>query len=398
VLVLEQNAVVGGKMGQAAEAGYRWDTGPSLITMRPVFEDLFRAAGRRLEDYLTLEPVDPLTRCFFADGSQLDASRDLSRMAAQLRAFDERDVEGYLAFLAYAARLYRIVSPVFIYSQPPGLHSLGRVKLLDALRFDGLRPMSRAIESFVHSPQLRQWLGIFATYVGASPYRAPATLNVIAHVELNEGVWYPRGGVYQIASAYERLAIELGVEIRTRARVQAIEARHGRVCGVTLADGERLPAAAVVANLDVASVYARLLAADSESRPAARFTQDELSCSAYVMLLGVRGERPNWPITIPSSRPITGASSTKFSRSSYRPSNRPSMPPSPRNPRPRMRRPVVKTGSSRSTCQRSARVGIGGLTRPLMATRCWRCWPGAASICARRSSTAAISRPWTGKP
>src|SRR5690349_2230497 len=127
VLVLEQNAQVGGKMSQIGADGFRWDTGPSVITMRPVFEELFAAAGRRLADYLTLQPVDPLTRYFYRDGTVLDVTRSWPALAAQIAALDERDVAGYLNFLAYAAELHRITGPVFIYDQPPTLRSFTRV-------------------------------------------------------------------------------------------------------------------------------------------------------------------------------------------------------------------------------------------------------------------------------
>jgi phytoene desaturase len=293
VIVLEQSEQVGGKMGEFRRAGFRWDTGPSLITMRRAFDELFAVAGRRLEDYLDLQPVEPVTRCTFADGKTLDLSRDLPRMLEQLPAFGPAEAEGYLAYLSYVARLYRITSPIFIYDQPPRLSSLRRVAPSDALRVDGLRTMSRAIESFVASPHLRQALGMFATYVGASPYLAPATLNVIAHVELNQGVWYPAGGVYRIAQAYARLAGELGVELRTSSRVQSIHAENGRARGVTLASGERLPASAVVANLDVATVYERLLPPEPPIlRRLQAIQRGQVSCSAFVLLLGVRGEHP----------------------------------------------------------------------------------------------------------
>ncbi len=223
VVVLEKNAAVGGKMGEVREAGFRWDTGPSVITMRPVFEELFAAAGRRLEDYLDLLPVEPLTRYFYADGAVLDATRDLPRLLAQIRALDERDVENYLAYLSYVAQLHRITGPAFIYGRPPTWRTVSGVAPADALRLAPWLSMDGAIRRHIHSPHLRQLLGRFATYVGGSPFRAPATLNVIAHVELNEGIWYPRGGVYAIARAMERLALELGVEIRTSCPVERIE-------------------------------------------------------------------------------------------------------------------------------------------------------------------------------
>lgn len=293
VLVLEKNQKVGGKMSEYRHAGYRWDTGPSVITMRNVFEDLFNSAGKRLEDYVEFCPVDPLTRYFFADGVRLDLWRDLSKTLEQIRSLKERDVEGYLAYLAYAARLHRILGPVFIYDQPPSLSSLRKVSPWDALRFDGLRSMQSAIESYVGSAHLRQLLGRFATYVGASPFRAPATLNVIADVELNQGVWYPRGGVYQLARALQRLALEMGVQVRTNNEVIRIEVRDGRAAGVRLASGEVLASSALIANLDVITVYNQLLPQDHRyQRKAKRLSQREPSCSGFIMLLGVRGEHP----------------------------------------------------------------------------------------------------------
>ena len=173
VIVLEQNTATGGKMSQISQDGFRWDTGPSVITMRHVFEDLFEAAGRRLDDYLTLLPVDPLTRYFYPDGTRIDATRDLARMAEQIAVLDERDVEGYANFLEYAARLHRITGPVFIYNQPPTLRTFLGVPLADMVRVDPWLTMDQAIRRRVRSPQMRQLLGRFATYVGASPYQAP---------------------------------------------------------------------------------------------------------------------------------------------------------------------------------------------------------------------------------
>ncbi len=291
VVVLEQNAAVGGKMGEVRAGGFRWDTGPSVITMRHVFEDLFAAAGQRLDDYLQLEPVDPLTRYFWPDGTRLDATRDLARMAAQIEAIDRRDVEGYLGFLAYAARLHRVTGPAFIYGDPVSWRTLTQVPVGDWPAVDGWRTMDQAIRGFVRSEKMRQLLGRFATYVGASPYLAPATLSVIAHVELTGGVWYPRGGIYTIAAQLERLAREVGVEIHTDTPVRQIclDARR-QVRGVRTDRGE-WPAPAVLANVDVATVYAKLLPGVNPARTQA-LARAEPSVSGYVLLLGVRGQHP----------------------------------------------------------------------------------------------------------
>ena len=299
VIIYEKNAIVGGKMGQIRRGGFRWDTGPSVITMRHVLADLFAHAGRNLEDYLTLEPVEPLTRYFYPDGVVFDASRDWPHMAEQIAALDERDVEGYLRYLAYAARIHRITGPIFIYDEPPTPRSFLRVPIGDWLKADPLRTMHQAICRHVHSPHLRQLLGRFATYVGGSPYDAPATLNVIAHVELTGGVWYPRGGVYAIAQALAQLAGELGVEIYTGQPVTRILTAAQQVTGIALADSSVVEAAAVVANVDVATTYRHLLPDTGRVRRRLRsLTEQEPSCSGFVLLLGV--ETADLPANAPT--------------------------------------------------------------------------------------------------
>jgi len=288
VVIYEQGAQVGGKMSEITASGFRWDTGPSVITMRPVFEALFQSAGKRLEDYLTLLPVDPLTRYFYPDGTVFDVTRDLATMLQQVAALSEADVEGYLGYLAYAARIHRITGEKFIYGEPPSLWKLLSTPLRDIPSVDPLRTMDGAIRSFVKSPHLRQLLGRFATYVGASPYLAPATLNVIAHVELTGGVWYPQGGIYSIARALQRLAEELGVEIHLNCPVASIRLQDRRVTGVTLGDGTPVPARAVIANVDVATVYERLINDDAvRGRALPRLLKMEPSCSGFILLLGV---------------------------------------------------------------------------------------------------------------
>lgn len=292
VLVLEKNAQVGGKMGEITADGFRWDTGPSVITMRLVFEDLFRAAGRCLEDYVTLLPVEPLTRYFWPDGKRLDATRDLQRMAEQIEAFEPRDVEGYLAFLAYAARLHRLTGPAFIYGDPVSPRTFLQVPVNEWRHIDGWRTMQTAINSFVRSPHLRQLLGRFATYVGASPFRAPATLSVIAHVEMTGGVWYPQGGIYTIARALEKLALELGVEMQLNAPVDEIIVREKRAVGVRV-NGTVLAARHILSNVDAAHTYQKLLPTGAVPPSAVRaFTQAEPSVSGFILLLGVRGQHP----------------------------------------------------------------------------------------------------------
>lgn len=288
VTIYEKNQRVGGKMSELEADGFRWDTGPSVITMRHVLEDTFAVAGRKLADYITLLPVEPLTRYHWLDGTVLDATADRERMASRIAAFAPSDVDGYLRYLDYAARIHRVTGPVFIYDHPPRLSSFLKVPIADWLKADPLRTMDTAIRSYVSSDKLRQLLGRFATYVGGSPYQAPATLNVVADVELSGGVWYPQGGVYAYAVALERLACELGVEIITDCAVASIAIARGRASGVVLDSGNFVSADAVISNVDVTTTFTRLLPPQRPFlRPLQRLRSLEPSCSGFVMLFGV---------------------------------------------------------------------------------------------------------------
>lgn len=289
-IILEKNTTVGGKMSEHRQDGFRWDTGPSVITMRHVLQELFEVTKRRLEDYLTLLPVDPLTRYFFADGLILDAKQDRKEMARQIAAIEPMDVAGYERYLAYAATIHRVTGPVFIYNEPPTLASFTRVPIRDWLKADPFRTMDNAIRAHVRSPQLRQLLGRFATYVGGSPYEAPATLNVIADVELSGGVWYPQGGIYQIARALEKVAIEMGVEIRLNCPVRRIIVKNGCAVGVETEGQVLIEADAVIANSDVTTTVNQLLGPGVISkRRLEQLSNYEPSCSGFIMMLGVRG-------------------------------------------------------------------------------------------------------------
>jgi phytoene desaturase len=297
VTVLEQADQIGGKMGEFREAGYRWDTGPTVITLRHVLQDLFQSAERRMEDYLDLIPIDPLTRYHYPDGTVLDIRASLARTVADIEAIDESDVAGYLEYLSYAARMYRITAPVVLYQDPPRVRSVLGLPIRDVLRVDFRRTMDRAIRSHVRSPYLRQLFDRYATYLGASPFKARAFLNVIAHVELTAGLWYPRGGTYGIARAYRRLAGELGVEVRTQAGVKRILVEEDRAVGVELANGAIERGDAVIAGVDATTVYHDLLPGGSaiearRSRRLRRWVKRPFSCSGFVLYLGVDRQHP----------------------------------------------------------------------------------------------------------
>src|SRR5438874_8103082 len=136
VTLLEKNRLPGGKLNLVEADGFRFDTGPSLLTMTGVLADTFRAAGRRMEDYLTLEALDPICRYRWPDGSRLDVSSNLPQLVSALGAFSPHDVTGLFRFLAYARKLFERAGPVLLLRERPRLRDLLSLRAVALARID----------------------------------------------------------------------------------------------------------------------------------------------------------------------------------------------------------------------------------------------------------------------
>lgn len=263
VQVLEAGPREGGKAGIAVIDGVEVDTGPSVLTLVDVFEDLFRRAGTRLGDELTVIPADPACRYVFPGGGVVDVHADLDRSVASVSsALGAQAGRELAAFLAYARRVWEASAPSFVYGPAPsvtGVIGLGPARWLDVLRIDAFASMDAGIARHVHTRELAWILRRYATYNGSDPRRAPGTLNCIAHVELGLGVHAVKGGIFELARALRRVAERRGARFRFGARVERLEVVGGRVVGVTLATGERVAADAVVCNADARHVAVDLL-------------------------------------------------------------------------------------------------------------------------------------------
>jgi phytoene desaturase len=297
VTVCEQAPVVGGKLGVAerrTEAGtFRFDTGPSLLTMPQVFEDLFAATGDPMGRVLNLARVDPIARYRFADGTRLDTTSDLDLLAARLdAAFGPGSGRDWRRLTDRAERIWHAVRGPFLHSAINGLSDLARqaVRVRDLAAIAPGRTLRQLGARYLHDPRLRTFLDRYATYTGSDPRRAPATLAVVPYLEQHYGGWYLRGGLRTLADALAARVDERGGTIRLGADVVRIDTAAGRVSGVTLADGGRLPADVVVANADARYVYRDLL---PQPRLLRRVRRVAPSLSAFVMLLGVRGRTPH---------------------------------------------------------------------------------------------------------
>ena len=240
--------------------------GPTVLTMRWVFEQLFEAAGARLADALPLAHAGTLARHAWPDGSRLDLFADPARSEAAIAEFAGPDEAArFRAFSARAERVYRALAPTFIEAQKPGPLSVARAIGPNLRLLADMAPglsMWRALGRDLRDPRLKQLFGRYATYVGGSPYLSPGLLMLIWHVEA-AGVWMVEGGIARLARALADLAAARGATIRLGAPVAEILTRGGRAAGVRLASGEEIPAGAVVFNGDANALASGLLGAEA---------------------------------------------------------------------------------------------------------------------------------------
>jgi len=287
VTVYEKNSTPGGKMQQVTASGYRFDTGPSLFTMPFILEKLFVECGKNMGDYLEIKEPEPLCRYFYPDNVIFDNHADRKRSMNEIKKFAPEDAEAYSSFLDRSEDLYNRTADAFLFNPLYGLRDIRHLKLLDFLDIDAFSTVSDKVDHHFKSDYLRQFFKRFTTYNGSSPFRAPATLNVIPHVELNQGGYYVLGGLYKIAEAMQTLATEMGVEFHFDEEVQSIDHSGKKAVGVTLISGKTDPCDLLIANSDATDTIINLLPEKALGRrKRERQKAIEPSCSGFVMMLG----------------------------------------------------------------------------------------------------------------
>jgi phytoene desaturase len=295
VTLCEKNAWVGGKAAVLAEQGFRFDMGPTILTIPRVLKRIFAEAGRELESALDLVPLDPQWRSFFTDGTSLDLVADVGRMRGILDAYSpgSSSGDGYVRFMELARRLHRLSDDFFFWRSVGGMRDMFDVRRSLTLSLVkevmGMRPghsVAGTVRSFVGDERAAQMLDHFTQYVGSAPDASPAVLCGIAHMQASDGVWYPRGGTGAVPRALASLAIDLGVDIRTRTPVRRLVVENGRVRGVETEQGETIAAAAVVSNSDSVRTHRELVDAATRDRFLQR-RKYEPACSGVVLYLGL---------------------------------------------------------------------------------------------------------------
>jgi phytoene desaturase len=283
VTVVEREDVPGGRAGVLDVDGYRFDTGPSVLTMPDLIRDAFGCVGEDMDDWLRLRPVDPVYRAFFPDGSTLDVRSDPDAMAAEVeRTCGPAEAAGYRRYVTFVETLYRLERNDFIdrnHDSPLGLltPSLARLAALGAFR-----RLAPKVGQYLKDPRTQRVMSFQSMYAGLSPYDALAVYAVIAYMDSVSGVYFPEGGMHAVPRALAGAAEKHGVTFRYATTVTSVTTRDGRATGVQTEDGH-IAADVVVLNPDLPVAYRELLPPEATPR---RVRSQRYSPSCFLLLAG----------------------------------------------------------------------------------------------------------------
>lgn len=284
VTVLEREPVPGGRAGLLEIEGYRFDTGPTVLTMPDLIADALSCVDEKLDDWLDLRRVEPAYRAAFADGSSLDVMTDIDAMAEQIRTVcSAREADGYRRFVGFARQLYDLESRAFIDRNLDSPLDLLTPSLARLVALGGLRRLAPKVASYLKDQRLQRIFTFQSMYAGLSPYDALAIYAVIAYMDCVAGVWFPIGGVHALPRALAAAVEKHGAEIRYGIDVTRVEMSGQRAVAVHTRDGDRIAADVVVLNPDLPVAWRELLAAAPQPR---RLSRLRYSPSCLLMLAG----------------------------------------------------------------------------------------------------------------
>ncbi len=292
VVVFEQGPIAGGKLSERRHNGFRFDTGPSLFTLPEMVTSLFTLCGKNPGDYFSYHLLDSSCKYFWEDGTRLVAWQDPARFSEEVERQTGVPVSRITAFLKKSRRLYDLTSEVFLFNSIHRISNLAlpsyRRSLVHLHELDVWTTMHKKNSRWFRDPKIVQLFDRYATYNGSDPYRTPATLNIIPHLEHNTGAFFPEKGMYQIVDALTRLASDMGVQFLFNTPAEEIITKGKRAVALRAA-GTTIPFDLIVSDADVVTLYKKLLPRHPFPK---RQLSVERSTSALIFYWGVSGSFP----------------------------------------------------------------------------------------------------------
>ena len=295
--MLEKNERSGGRMNQIVQDGFKIDMGPTMLMMPEVVEKLFTDCGRKASDYLQWSRITPAYRVTWPDGTHLDMGCNVAEMLPRIKAFSAADAERFPAFVAKMHSKYVNARHTFIEKPFNTLGSMMRPKtiggMLKTLPYESVYSF---VSRYLSDEKLRQAFTFQTLYLGISPYDCPAIYALLPYIEMEYGVWFPKGGTIALADSLEKLFKELGGNVHYNVSAQEILLQGKRAVGVRTDDGTTWKSDVVVSNMDLPTAYKKLLPASVRRvNSDARLDKKEYGCSGYLLYLGVKKIESDWP-------------------------------------------------------------------------------------------------------
>lgn len=286
ITIIEKNSNLGGKINYFEKDGYKFDTGPSLITLPHIFENLFKKAGENIYEHLKLDKINPLFKYMFEENDNLIYSSDLSDLEKIFNENEINDLDNFYSFLEKSSRLFRLSEKTFFQKPLLSFPTLsGLNAFIDSPFYLFLQNYSKFIEKNFQNKKIRKIFHRYPTYVGSSPYKSSAILSIIPFMELTYGGWYIHGGIYKLIEAIEKILISKNIKIIKNTKVSSINHNNGNIKSVSLDSGEEISTDIVVSNVDPSITKTMV-----DKR--AYVNEKSLSMSGLVLLVGINKKIP----------------------------------------------------------------------------------------------------------
>lgn len=295
VEIYEKECMVGGKMHQINENGFKFDLGPTILMMPNIYKEVFEIAGRNPDDYIPMSQLDPLYTLNFSDGEVHNVSSNLPKLTELLENISSEDTLGYLSYLSDVYKRYLIAKDEFIEKSFRYKGDFYNPKsLINALKLKTFDDAYTSISKFVKNDNLRKSLAFQTLYIGISPYNGPSIYTIIPMIELLYGVWYMPGGMYTMAKGMHKLFLELGGKINLNAEVKEILIKDKIAYGIKLENEEKI-ADFVVCSADFPYAMKNLISnpKDKGKYIDSKIDSMEYSCSCFLIYLGLDKKYPN---------------------------------------------------------------------------------------------------------
>ncbi|MEO7540315.1 MAG: phytoene desaturase family protein [Pyrinomonadaceae bacterium] len=295
VTLVEKNAHLGGRANIFENEGFRFDMGPSWYLAPDIFEHYFKLVGEKVEDHLQLERLSPSYRIFFRNnGESLDIKSDIEADTATFEAIEPGAGEKLRAYLKQSKYQYEVATQSFMFKNYDTIFDFFNKRVMtEGQKLSVFSTMHRFVSKFFKSKKLQQVMEYTMVFLGTSPYEAPALYNLMSHMDFNQGVFYPKGGFYELIKALANIAEKNGAVLRTNSAVEQITVKDGMATGIRLEGGEEIASDIVISNADMWFTETKLLETAHQTHREKYWQKRVMAPSAFIMYLGVNEKLPS---------------------------------------------------------------------------------------------------------